>query len=53
VQARLRVRRPKPGQSIAPERIEKEWISIEPGDTEDSAYGMTLEDLLDAESEGE
>jgi len=53
VQARLRVRRPKPGQSIAPERIEKEWISIEPGDTEDSAYGMTLEDLLEAESEGE
>ena len=52
VEARLRVRRPKPGQSIAPERIEKEWISITPGGAEDSGYGMALEDLLEAD-EGE
>jgi hypothetical protein len=49
VQARLRVRRPKPGQSIAPERIEKEWISIAPGEAEDSGYGMSLDDLLGEE----
>jgi len=49
VKARLRIRRPKPGESIAPERIEKEWISIEPGETEDSGYGMSLDDLLDTE----
>lgn len=47
VKARLLIRRPKPGQITAPDQGGKEWLSIEPGEPESSAYGMTIDDLLE------
>jgi hypothetical protein len=47
VKARLLIRRPKPGQIAALDQGGKEWLSIEPGEPESSAYGMTIDDLLD------
>lgn len=47
VKARLLIRRPKPGQIAALDQGGKEWLSIEPGEPESSAYGMTIDDLLE------
>lgn len=52
VKARLRLKRPRPGQSIAPDRLEKEWLSINPGEPESSGYGISLDELL-AETESD
>jgi hypothetical protein len=52
VKARLLIRRPKPGQITAPDQFEKEWLSIDEGEPENSAYGMRMEDLLDESEVG-
>ncbi|HKO38898.1 MAG TPA: hypothetical protein VJU14_11085 [Solirubrobacterales bacterium] len=46
VQAVLRIKRGVLGMTIDPDYIDLEWVSIEPGPSEESRLGRSIEDLL-------